>query len=316
MTHTVSIIIPAFNEEKHLPLCLASIAGLNWPKDRLEVIVVDNGSTDDTCRIAESAGAVLLKAPGKTVSGLRNLGARHASGSILAFVDADCTVAPDWLIRASAYFDDHTAAAWGAPPGIPDDATWVQKTWYLVRQKEQPVQKVDWLESMNLFVRKQQFLQINGFDESLVTCEDVDFSYRMAQFGTIVSDRSIRVRHLGEAPTLGIFLKKEIWRGKGNFTGMMKHGLTRKEIPSLAVPLYFALFIPALVLITLWTAGTATGTATAIFTILAVAFPGAAVLYKVRRKKAGIPRKLQLLFLIYIYFLARTIAVFPGKNAR
>ena len=99
---------------------------------------------------------------------------------------------------------------------------------------------------------------------------------------------------------------------KNSINSLRRGDYDRKEIPSLAIPLYFALFIPVLVLITLWT----TGKVAAIFTILVIGFPGAAVLFKVRRKKAGIPRKLQLLFLIYVYFLARTIAVFHIKNAR
>lgn len=306
MKSKVSIIIPAFNEEKFLPLCLDSISRLNWPKDRFEIIVIDNGSTDNTCRIAESYHAVVLKDPAKNVSGLRNLGAMNAGGDILAFVDADCIVSEDWLMEAEKYFNKKQYVAWGSPPGIPHNATWVQKAWYIVRQKETAVEKVDWLESMNLFVRKHEFLQINGFDESLVTCEDVDFSYRITQFGLIVSDPSIKAQHLGEADTVRVFIKKEIWRGRGNIKGAFKHGIKLKEIPSLAIPAYFAFFLPVLVLITLWASNLFMG----FLVLLAAVFPGVLILFKVRHKKAGIFEKIQLLFLSYLYFFARTVAVF------
>ena len=304
-----SIIIPAFNEEHYLPLCLDAIARVDWPGNRLETIVVDNGSTDSTCRIAESFGARVLRDPAKTVSGLRNLGAAHAAGGVLAFVDADCMVSKEWLTAAEKYVDREDVAAWGSPPGIPDDATWVQKAWYLVRQKDNSVQTVDWLESMNLFVRKHQFLQVHGFDETLVTCEDVDFSYRISRLGAIVSDQTISVLHLGEAATIRAFFKKEIWRGKSSFTGVFKHGITRKELPSLAIPFYFAVFLPALVVILLWSSSFFAG----LFTLLAAFFPGALILYKTRRKTAASMEKARLFVLSYVYFLARTVAVISAS---
>ncbi len=125
---SVSIIIPALNEEKYLPGCLRSIENLDFPKDQIEVIVIDNGSTDKTKEVAVNHGAEFLQDSTLNVSGLRNLGAMHAKNDILAFVDADCLVATDWLIKADKYFQDSGTIAWGAPPSLPDNPTWVQKT--------------------------------------------------------------------------------------------------------------------------------------------------------------------------------------------
>lgn len=78
-------------------------------------------------------------------------------------------------------------------------------------------------------------------------------------------------------------------------------------MPSLAIPVYFALFLPILVLTVLFTFGIVP----AVLTFLATdVFPGALLLFKVRRKPAGILQKTRLVFLGYVYFLARTIAVF------
>jgi len=301
----VSIIIPTYNEEKCLPECLDSIFDLDYSKEDIEVIVVDNGSTDGTREIAKSCGAEVLRDDSMNVSGLRNLGASQAKGDILAFVDADCIVSKDWLKNASKYSDDITVAAWGAPPAIPKESTWVQKTWYLVRQKEEVVQNVDWLESMNLFVRKDQFLAMGGFNEALITCEDVDFSYRISRYGQIVSDKRIEVIHLGEASTLQEFVRKEVWRGRSNLRGIFSHGLSLKEIPSLSIPLYFGVLLPMLFLGFLvslnptWLA----------VSILLFLLPTAAVLLKIRRKKIGRGSILKLFFLIQIYFFSRAIAV-------
>jgi len=308
----VSIIIPVYNEEKYLPLCLESISKLSWPKNMLEVIVVDNGSTDRTCEIAASYNWVVLKDRTKNISGLRNLGGKYASGQVLAFLDADCMVSSNWLMEAQKYFMNEKIVAWGGPPRIPSEATWVQKAWYIIREKSASVEMVEWLESMNLFVRKKDFFQINGFDETLVTCEDVDFSYRIADFGLIVADKSIFVVHMGEADTVRVFAKKELWRGVGNFHGMLRHGFHLKEIPSLAIPFYFGLFIPLFfIAIAIY------GNAIAILAgILLLILPGGWILFKFRKKKEGILRKFQLFFLIYIYFFVRTIAVLPFKNDR
>ena len=310
MAHKVSIIIPAFNEEKYLPICLDSISKLDWPKQDLEVIVVDNGSRDQTCRIAESWGAILLKDSTKNVSGLRNLGAGKATGDILAFVDADCVVAEDWLSAASKYFTDYKVSAWGSPPDIPENSTWVQKAWLIVRQKEKDVGNVDWLESMNLFVRKDIFLKTGGFDETLVTCEDVDFSYRVSRFGRIMADRSIKVVHLGEAATVKVFIRKELWRGKGNFQGVLSHGLSLKELPSLAIPVYFGIFLPFFLIFLIFHF-TAT---TVFFALVTLCLPGILALYKVRRKKADPIIKVQLTALMYVYFIVRSLSILPFKK--
>jgi len=310
MTYLVSIIIPAYNEEKCLPLCLSSISELDWPEDNIEVIVVDNGSTDNTRVIAERFNTIILRDDEKTVSGLRNLGVSRARGEIIAFVDADCIVAGDWLKCAEKYFNRPDLAAWGAPPDIPEKPTWVQKAWYILRKRESAVETVSWLESMNLFVKKQTFLDIGGFDESLVTCEDVDLSYRLSKYGKIISDQTLKVRHIGEADTIRTFIKKELWRGRGNFHGLFRHGIQLSELPSLALPVYFGALLPLLCILLLIFPGIITMLAA----ITALIIPGTAVLYKIRRKKAGCVDKCRLLILTYIYFIVRTIAVFPRQS--
>jgi len=309
--HKITIIIPAFNEEECLPRCLDAIFNLRYPKGGIEVIVVDNGSMDRTCEIAASYDVILLQDKTKKVSGLRNLGANHATGEILSFVDADCVVAKDWLINAEKYFDDTHVVAWGAPPIPPESSTWVQKAWYVVRQELENIEIVDWLESMNLFVRKENFFKAGGFDEGLVTCEDVDLSYKLSRYGKIVSDNSLKVVHLGEAATVREFLKKEIWRGSGNFRGVFSHGIIIKELPSLAIPLYFGLFIPAVFVAVLMNLSLTTLLATFILFFL----PSIAAMVKVRKKKAGFLTRIQLFFLIHIYFFARTAAVVARRKS-
>jgi glycosyltransferase involved in cell wall biosynthesis len=302
----ISVIIPAYNEERLLPGCLDSIMNLDYDKELIEIIVVDNGSTDRTREIAESYGAKVIRDDSKNVSGLRNLGVRESSGDIIAFVDADCVVSKDWLQKAAVYFDDLNIAAWGSPPTIPKDATWVQKTWYIVRQKDAKIHDVDWLESMNLFVRKEKFNSIGGFNESLVTCEDVDFSYRLKAHGSIISNNRIEVIHFGEAATIRQFMRKEIWRGHGNLRGILNHGLKKRELPSISIPIYFGLIIPVFLAATILKNDFLTLGITFLLFIL----PSILGALKVRSRIFSSIQLVQLLFLLQIYFICRTIAVF------
>jgi glycosyltransferase involved in cell wall biosynthesis len=300
-----SIIIPAYNEEKFLPGCLQSIQQLDYPKDRYEVIVVDNGSTDCTRDIAASFNAAVILKPELNVAGLRNCGARNADGNVLAFVDADCAVDRNWLRGGLHYAFDDKVAVWGAPAVPPENATWVQKTWFLVRKKEKAIQQVNWLETMNLFVRKYHFFEAGGFNESLVTCEDVDFSYRIKRYGMIISDSALKVVHFGEAATIGDFVRKEIWRGRGNLKGIKAHGFTIKELPSLLLPVYFGAFLPILFV----TAIVIADITWFFFGLVLLLLPSVLVLIRFRHKIMNITNFFRLFALLQVYFLSRTIAV-------
>jgi len=96
-----------------------------------------------------------------------------------------------------------------------------------------------WMASGNMIVRKDVFFEVGGFDEDLITCEDVDLGYRISRKYKIIHDKSIDAVHLREAKTLRQFMKKEFWRGKNNYIGVLKHGIVIPEIPSLIIPIIF-----------------------------------------------------------------------------
>ncbi len=91
----ISIVIPAYNEERYLSKTLSSIARLHRQPD--EVIVVDNSSTDATARIAQQFGAKVIRVPRKNVGLARQRGLEAATGDIVASTDADTIVPPLWL---------------------------------------------------------------------------------------------------------------------------------------------------------------------------------------------------------------------------
>src|SRR4029077_2365310 len=93
----VSVVVPAYNEEKNLPLALASL--LNQELKDFELIVVDNGSTDETPVIAKKLGARVIGENRRGVAHARQAGFLSSKGGIIATTDADTVVPPDWLSR-------------------------------------------------------------------------------------------------------------------------------------------------------------------------------------------------------------------------
>jgi glycosyltransferase involved in cell wall biosynthesis len=98
----VSVVIPAYNAARFLPRALASVAGQSYPADRIETIVIDDGSTDDTLAVArtfegEAPGFQVFSQPNKGVAAARNLAIAVSSGDLIAFLDADDRWLPDKL---------------------------------------------------------------------------------------------------------------------------------------------------------------------------------------------------------------------------
>src|SRR5437867_1161912 len=92
----VSFIVPVRNDAARLETCLRSILGNGLPADAFEIVVADNGSSDNSVNVARREGAEVIVVAGVRVSELRNVAARRATGDILAFVDADNEIVPSW----------------------------------------------------------------------------------------------------------------------------------------------------------------------------------------------------------------------------
>jgi glycosyltransferase involved in cell wall biosynthesis len=109
---TVSVIIPTFNEERLLPACLDSLAMQEYPQDLIELIVVDDGSTDATLALAKKYGAITLHSGKKHIEASKTLGIAKSTGELLLFVDADVQlIGKDWLSVAVQSLIDNPQAA-------------------------------------------------------------------------------------------------------------------------------------------------------------------------------------------------------------
>jgi hypothetical protein len=107
--------------------------------------------------------------------------------------------------------------------------------------------ETEWLGSGNMLIRRELFLDLNGFDESLETCEDVDLCQRTRKNGwRIIADPYMENIHFGDPATLKNLFLSELWRGRNNFRVTMKGPITPRTILSLIIT---ALNLPGLVLI-------------------------------------------------------------------
>lgn len=184
-----SVIVPAFNAGVTLEDCLRGLFEQTVARDLYEVIVVDDGSTDDTVTIAERFPVRLLRQKQSGPAVARNLGARAALGCFLLFTDADCEPTPIWLAEIVAPLDADTEIA-----GV-KGAYRTRQTSLIARfcQVEFEVKYaglrrrrfIDFVDTYSAAFRKDAFWGAGGFDPSypLPTVEDAELAYNLAAQG-------------------------------------------------------------------------------------------------------------------------------------
>lgn len=240
---SVTVVIPSFNEEMFIYRCLSSVVNIDYPKDSIRIVLADNGSTDDTIKIAKQFPVEIKSVPKKSIAHTRNSGSFSVRTDLIAFLDSDCVVAQDWLKNAVSHFMENikVVAVGSYPKVIEHESNNLQKYWSRICQGELKIRKVDWLPSANLILRTEVFMELGGFNEELITCEDADLGYRLGRKGVIISDPTVTVYHLREPKTIIEFFKKEFWHSAGNYAGAFNHGIRLSELPSLTFPLVFGL---------------------------------------------------------------------------
>ncbi len=198
---SVTVIVPAYNARATLQRCLDALRNQTYPQDLRRVIVVDDGSTDDTRKIAEKSGVKVLVQPNKGPAAARNLGAREAQSEIILFTDSDCEPLHDWIAEMVAPFSDRGVA--GAKGFYVTNqssltARFVQAEYETKYKGLMLRDSIDFIDTHAAAYRRDLFLENGGFDTSYkgATAEDVEFSYRLSARGfKMVPARNARVLH-------------------------------------------------------------------------------------------------------------------------
>lgn len=190
----ISVIIPAFNEEKRIGHCLQTVfSQTHLP---FEVIVIDNNSTDKTRTIARKMGAIVVTEPRQGVTFARNTGFNLAKGDVIARTDADTIVPSDWLERISDHFesDDELDAISG--PAVFGISVFSPLLRFLVFEANKRIFGHYGLFGPNLAIRKTAWEKIKDevcLDDDKVH-EDTDLSIHIGKGGKIGYDKNLKVR--------------------------------------------------------------------------------------------------------------------------
>lgn len=209
----ISIIVPAFNEERLLADTLSSIRAATsafgargWP---WELIVCDNNSTDRTAEFARAGGAAVVFEPFNQIGRARNAGAAHASGDWLIFVDADSHPSPELFEDAAAQIACGRCLAGGSTFAADSDrpaARFVARMWNALSRINR------WAAGSFIFCEAAAFREAGGFSRELYAAEEIDLFRRLKHLArskerTVVilhrhplstSDRRIRLYTFGE----------------------------------------------------------------------------------------------------------------------
>lgn len=177
-------MIPVLNGADTVTTCVKQVMSQSRPAD--EVLVVDNGSTDGTGDVAEAAGAAVIRLKERGVYRARNAGWRACEADIVAFTDADCEPAPDWLERLVEPFIDPSISGAGGSTVLPEVRTpaqrWAELRGFMSQEANFRHRFMPFLATANAAYRRSALEAVGGFEETFASGGDTDISWRIQAF--------------------------------------------------------------------------------------------------------------------------------------
>ena len=214
----ISVVVPAYNAAQTISKCVGALTQQSIPRDKYEIIVVDDGSTDETAAVAEAAGAQAICQSNHGPAAARNRGVAAARGDLILFTDADCEPAPDWIAEMVWPFSDSVVVG---VKGAYRTHQWKAVSRLVQCEFEERYDRlerlpfIDFVDTYSAAFRASALRQVGGFDPAFphANNEDVDFSYRLARQGCrLVFNRRALVYH-HHADRWLAYLRLKIKRG-------------------------------------------------------------------------------------------------------
>lgn len=207
---SVSVVVAARNAEQTIAECLDSLVALRYPRDRLELVVVDNGSRDRTRTIVEaySGSVTLLDESKRGPAPPRNTGIRAGQGDVVALTDADCTVDPGWLEELVAPLADPAIGLAGGTILARRPATPIELLGEEIHDHRRAIEgfRPPYVITMNWAARRAVIDTLGPFDETLLRGSDAEYAFRAGQAGfRLVHCPGAIVYHRNERTLPGLF---------------------------------------------------------------------------------------------------------------
>jgi len=183
---TISVVIPAYNEEKLLPQLLESLKKQMRPAD--EIIVVDASSTDKTKDVASSYGATVITVPKDTIGASRQRGIVESHSDVVAQTDADTVLPPDWLTRIERALTKPGIIGYFGGFRVNDGPGWYKM---YINQIQPLVNRLMFLFRMpmatgqNMAFYKDKALAVGGIPTDFKIAEDIEIARRLMTIGKI-----------------------------------------------------------------------------------------------------------------------------------
>ncbi|MBO0738880.1 MAG: glycosyltransferase, partial [Alphaproteobacteria bacterium] len=223
----VSVVVCAYNAERTMHRCLASLAALNYPD--YEVIVVNDGSCDRTPEISQGYDYCrIINQPNGGLSAARNVGAAAATGEIVAYTDSDCVADPDWLTYLAAKMAADNLAACGGPNFSPLEDDLVAAAVAVAPGGPTHVlisdDVAEHIAGCNMAFQREVLMQLGGFDPLYRTAgDDVDICWRLQDAGYTIGFSPAAVIWHFRRNTVGAYCAQQRGYGKAEALVYSKH---------------------------------------------------------------------------------------------